>query len=163
MKNDLITVGLGELHWSKSPGSVLVCYGLGSCIGVAMFDNIHGVAAMAHVVLPDSSMARSQDSPAKFADTCIPTMIELMEKQGARRANLTIKLAGGAQVLIVPGGNNRLDIGNRNIEAIQRALAKANVRPAATDLGGNFGRTMQLYVEGGKVTIRAVGKPERPL
>lgn len=163
MKNELITVGLGELHLSKDPNCVLVCYGLGSCIGVTMFDNVHQVAAMAHVVLPDSSMARAQDSPAKFADTCIPTMIELLEKRGARRTSLSVKIAGGAQVLTVPGGNNRLDVGNRNIEAIQQALAKANIRPAATDLGGNFGRTMQLYVDGGKVTIRAVGKPERPL
>lgn len=163
MRNDIITVGLGELYCSKNPNSVLICYGLGSCIGVVMFDNIAQVGAMAHVVLPDSAMARSHDSPAKFADTCIPAMLALLEKHGARRSNLIVKLAGGARVLNVPGGNNLLDIGNRNIEAVKLALAKANLSPLASDLGGNFGRTMQLFIKGGKVTIRTVGKPERSL
>ncbi|MDA8235792.1 MAG: chemotaxis protein CheD [Clostridia bacterium] len=163
MTEKAISVGLGELHISKDPEKVLVCYGLGSCVGVSFYDPLLKLGALAHVVLPSSSMARVQDSLAKFADTCIPTMLQEITKMGANKSRLIVKIAGGAQVLKLPGQANRLDIGGRNISAVEEALAAEKLVVGNKDVGGNYGRTMQLYIGTGIVTIRTVGQGEKEL
>ena len=56
-------VRMGEAAASKAPGDVLACIGLGSCIGLALVDRAAGVAALAHVMLPESS----QPDPPQLA------------------------------------------------------------------------------------------------
>ena len=51
-------VRMGELAASAVAGDVLVSLGLGSCIGLALVDRRHGVAGLAHVVLPDERRER---------------------------------------------------------------------------------------------------------
>ncbi|MGE5561198.1 MAG: chemotaxis protein CheD [Chloroflexota bacterium] len=160
MKPRVIPVGLGELKLSRSSGDVLACYGLGSCVGVALFDPVAKAGAMVHIMLPDSALARGGATPAKFADTAIPYAIAEIERHGAARARLQIKLAGGAQMLAFGQSNSRLDIGSRNIDATMAALAAMKLTPAAAELGGNFGRTMQLMIADGRVVISTIGRGE---
>ena len=47
-------VGLGEVKTTQDSEKVLTCLGLGSCIGVGMYDPVAKVAGMAHIVLPNS-------------------------------------------------------------------------------------------------------------
>ena len=60
-------VGLGELKVANRPDQVLVCYGLGSCVGLALYDPVVRVGAMVHVVLPDQDAARIAKTPASAA------------------------------------------------------------------------------------------------
>jgi len=163
MTAKLISVGLGERYISKDPSKVLVCYGLGSCIGVSIYDPLLKLGGLAHIVLPSSSMARVQDSLAKFADTCIPLMLQEMSSLGCNKSRLVVKIAGGAQVLNLPGQANRLDIGGRNIKAVEEAFAREGLVILKKDVGGNYGRTMQVYIKNGVVTIRTVGRGEKEL
>lgn len=159
MNETKIGVGLGEMHWSRTPNTALVCYGLGSCVGIAAYDPLKKIGAMAHVVLPDSSIMRPGDSVYKYADTCVPALLKELERLGAERQRLQIKIAGGAQVLTVAGAA-RMDIGNKNIQAVKGALHREGLRLMAEETGGNYGRTFSLYIDSGKVTVKAVGKPE---
>ena len=61
-----VLVRMGELAASSSPGDVLVCVGLGSCIGLALVCRDGRACGLAHIVLPDSG-GREGDRPAKFA------------------------------------------------------------------------------------------------
>ena len=65
--SQLIKVGMADYKTGKSPDS-LITYGLGSCIGIALFDSISKVGGLSHIMLPDSTQARSSDNPAKFAE-----------------------------------------------------------------------------------------------
>lgn len=163
MTNQTVAVGLGELHSSKDSTTVLVCYGLGSCIGIAAFDPVTRVGAMAHVVLPDSSMARGSDGRGKFADSAIPALLEEIQALGGSKSGLVVKIAGGAQVLAILGSRSKLDIGARNIEAVRAALDKARIPLAAEDTGGNYGRTMQLVMGSGRVVVSTIGRGEKEL
>ncbi len=156
-------IGLGELLVSRNCRMVLVCYGLGSCIGVAAYDTVAKVGGMAHVVLPDSSLGQSGDSGAKFADTGIPRLIQEMCSLGAVQSRIVVKLAGGAQMLAVAALAGKLDIGRRNVEAVQTALSKLGTRVVSTDIGGNYGRTMQLLLPEGKVVVSSIGLGENEL
>lgn len=160
-----ILVGLGEIEVTAKDAVVLVCYGLGSCVGVALTDPIAGVSSLAHVVLPESSLGRTADfPPAKYADTAIPAVLEKMKHFGAVPDRLQARIAGGARVLKGFGmPNDRLDIGTRNIEAVKEALAAHGIKLVGEDVGGCYGRTMRLYADNGRVTVSTVGHGEKDL
>ena len=69
-----VVVRMGELAASASAGDVLVCVGLGSCIGLALVCRRGRACGLAHIVLPDSG-GREGDRPAKFAERAVPALI----------------------------------------------------------------------------------------
>lgn len=164
MSTETFPVGLGELKVGSKPGLVLVCYGLGSCVGLTVYDPVTHIGAMVHVVLPDSSLSRGQDAPpGKFADTGVIAAIEEVVKAGANRFRLIARIAGGARMLNVVGAGSKLDIGARNGEAVRAALSLHKIRLAADDTGGTYGRTLQLFVGTGRLLVSTVGRGEREL
>ncbi|MGM5482521.1 MAG: response regulator [Nanobdellota archaeon] len=52
-----ITVNMGRLYVVDKP-ALLTCLGLGSCIGLMIYDESKGVSGLAHIMLPDSNNAR---------------------------------------------------------------------------------------------------------
>lgn len=164
MTGETLPVGLGELKVGSSTSQVLVCYGLGSCIGLVLYDHRTHLGAMAHVVLPDSRLGRSQEiQPGKFADTAVPAILAELERLGASRSRIVAKAAGGARMLNLASANSKLDVGSRNIEAVRVALQKAGVSLAAEDTGGTYGRTLQLFVGSGRLLVSTVGRGEKEL
>jgi len=164
MIGDTVPVGLGELRLGTSAEQILVCYGLGSCIGLAIYDRLARVGALVHVVLPDSRLGRGQEAvPGKFADTAVPAAIAELVKAGAIRGRLSARIAGGARMLNIIGAGSKLDIGARNSEAVRMALQKEGVPLTADDTGGNYGRTMQLFIATGRLQVSTVGRGEREL
>ncbi|HLN63343.1 MAG TPA: chemotaxis protein CheD [Symbiobacteriaceae bacterium] len=164
MNIETVAVGLGELKSGSRPEQVLVCYGLGSCIGLTLLDPVARVGVMVHVVLPDSSLGRGQlVLPGKFADTAVPAAIAEAVKLGAMRSRLIARMAGGARMLNVVGTGSKLDIGNRNAEAVRVALTEHGLRLMADDTGGTYGRTLHLYMGTGRLLVSTVGRGEREL
>ncbi len=163
MSEQPIPVGLGEIKISGRQESILVCYGLGSCIGLILYDPLTRIGGMAHVVLPDSALGRGKDLAGKFADTAVPTLIEEVIRLGAVRARLLARIAGGARMLNVIGAGSRLDIGARNTEAVKAALDSVRLTLVAEDTGGSHGRTVHLYMDTGKVIVSTVGRGEKVL
>jgi len=149
-----ISVGLGEIHVSGDPDAVLICYGLGSCIAVSAFDPVAKVGAMAHIVLPVSNNGANALLPAKFADRGIPLTVEKMEKAGARRSRIVIKIAGGAKMLHGVKAGSVLDIGERNIVAVQEAIRTIGLTIQAQDIRGDWGRCLWLYIASGLTRVR---------
>lgn len=161
---ETIPVGLGELKLGTRKGQVLVCYGLGSCIGLAISDRHARFGALVHVVLPDSKLNRGQELlPGKFADTAVGAAVEELVKLGAIRSQLIARAAGGARMLNVIGAGSKLDIGARNIEAVKAALHKEGIPLMAEDTGGSYGRTLQLFIGTGRLLVSTVGRGEREL
>ncbi len=159
---DTIVVGMGELQVSKDPQAVLTCLGLGSCIGFAAYDTIAKVGGMVHIVLPDSG-GKTGVVPGKFADTALPALVEEMEKLGAEKRRLLVKISGGAQMSLAAGSSGIFKTGERNLEATRIMAAKHGLKIAAADVGGHSGRTLRLYVESGKVTVTTAGTETKDL
>ncbi|HYF95495.1 MAG TPA: chemotaxis protein CheD [Symbiobacteriaceae bacterium] len=164
MSVETIAVGLGELKCGTRPEQVLVCYGLGSCIGLALYDAVARVGVMVHVVLPESSLSRGQVvQPGKFGDTAIPAAIAEAVKLGAVRSRLVARIAGGARMLNIVGAGSKLDIGSRNCDAVKSQLQEHGIRLTGDDTGGTYGRTLQLFVGTGRLLVSTVGRGEREL
>lgn len=152
-----VKVGIADLNLVLDPGTIMTI-GLGSCIGIALYDKTLKVAGLAHIMLPDSTQFKSNTNPMKFADTAIPILIEKMEKEGCRKRNLIAKIAGGASMFNFTDKSIISDIGKRNSEAVKKALKYESVPIISEEIGGNKGRTMILYSSDGKVVLKVVGQ-----
>lgn len=162
MDGEMIKVGMADLNVCHSPNAITTL-GLGSCVGVALYDKSTGIAGLVHVMLPDSTKVRQNQNKAKFADTGIELLIEMMQKEGAKRSMLTAKIAGGAQMFAFSTNNDMLRVGERNVEAVKKKLQELGIRILAQDTGENFGRTVEFYPETGDFVIKSVGKPVRTI
>lgn len=156
--------GLGELVSGVGADHVLVCYGLGSCIGLALHDPVARVGVLAHVVLPASSLGRGGTAPpAKYADMAVPAALAEAVRLGGQPSRLVARMVGGARMFPVAGMNGVLDIGARNVEAVRAALAASGIRLIAEDTGGSYGRTVQFFVDTGRLVVSTVGRGEHAL
>ena len=159
---ELIKVGMADYKVGRYPAS-LISYGLGSCVGIALYDPVTKVGGLAHIMLPDSKQARSTENLAKFADTCVPIMLNELLKLGALRSRLTAKIAGGAQMFAFTSTTDIMRVGERNIEAVRVVLKSMDIRILADDTGGNYGRTVELKLDKGIFRIKTIDKSEKEL
>jgi len=158
-----IKVGIGEWKIAREPQR-LITLGLGSCVGVALYDQRAAIGGLAHVMLPDSKQFQEITNRAKFADLAIPDLVEEMLRWGASKGSIIAKVAGGAQMF--SSADHRLttlNIGERNATMVLKTLQALGIPVVAQDTGGNYGRTMILDTASGKVFIRALGRPLREI
>jgi chemotaxis protein CheD len=154
-------VRMGEASASNAPSDVLACIGLGSCIGLALVDRQRCVAALAHVMLPESTQP-DPPQPHKFADLAVPALIDLALAHGALRTRLEAALVGGAAMFQFGGSGQ--DIGARNEAAVRRQLDKIGVPVRAAATGGGKGRTIRVNLGPDiAITVREAGGREEHL
>ena len=154
----VIKVGMADLNICKSP-DIITTLGLGSCIGLTLYDPVTKVGGMVHYMLPDSTQMRNNSNIAKFADTGIDELLRQVLRAGANRNRLVAKIAGGAKMFSVSGSSNVSNIGERNALAAKAKLRQLRIRLVAEDTGLNYGRTVELHCETGDFYIKAIGKP----
>jgi chemotaxis protein CheD len=151
-----IHVGLGEIAVTKDTTVVLTCTGLGSCIAMCVYDPFSKSGGLAHMLLPTCRTKYDISSPpVKYIDTGAPLLINRLLKQGSSKENLIVKITGGASMLQIPGFA-QLDIGKRNIEGIKATLDRENIRIVGAEIGGGFGRSVQFFLDSGRIIVRAV-------
>jgi chemotaxis protein CheD len=154
----IIKIGMADLNVCTSP-DVLTTLGLGSCVGIVLYDSYSKTAGMVHVMLPDSTKIKNNENAAKFADTGIDALILKLIAIGANRNRLIAKIAGGAQMFAFNSNSDMLRIGERNTEASKLKLQSLGIHILAEDTGLNYGRTIEFYPETGQFHIKSVGKP----
>ncbi len=161
----IIKVGMADMAVSNDVSAMLITYALGSCVGVSLYDPDKKVGGLIHVMLPSSDKFKADPRSPKFADTGIPAIVEDIVKIGGRKNKLIAKIAGGAQMFASSGKGKSsiLNIGSRNVEAVKENLKKLNIPIIAEDTGANYARTMEFYLEDGKVIIKTIGKGEKIL
>lgn len=155
---NVVKVGMADLNICKSP-DVITTLGLGSCIGLTLYDPVTKIGGMVHYMLPDSTQVRNNENIAKFADTGIDELLKKVIAAGASKQRLVAKIAGGAKMFETTGVSAIGNIGARNAEAAKQILKQNGIRLIAEDTGLNYGRTVELHCETGEFHIKAVGRP----
>jgi chemotaxis protein CheD len=151
-------VGIAEMGVVKGPNLIRTS-GLGSCVGVVIYDLPGELAGLVHVMLPDSTLAKTGTiNEAKYADTGIVVLLRQLLKMGAEKHHLKAKIAGGAQMFQFASSNDLMRIGQRNVEAVERELKKHGIPLVAKDVGGNNGRTIEFNPKTGVLQIRTVNR-----
>lgn len=154
-------VRVAEFAIARSP-DVLATVGLGSCVAIALWAGDARIAALAHVLLPDESMSRDTGNRAKFATTAVPLLLDAMRRAGARGA-LVAKIAGGSSMFAALLSTAGMNVGERNVAAVRRALHASRVPIIGEDVGGDFGRSVYVHAETGVVIVRSLRRGEAVL
>ncbi|HEY4565807.1 MAG TPA: chemotaxis protein CheD [Savagea sp.] len=154
---DVVRVGIADMNVVKAPQTIRTS-GLGSCVGLVLYDSYAQIAGLLHVMLPSSSLGKTDRiNVAKFADTGVKALIERLETEGARTRMLKAKLAGGAQMFQF-GSSDTARIGPRNVEAVKEQLRNYRIPIMAEDTGGTKGRTIEFDPTTSLLNVRTVNE-----
>ncbi len=158
-------IGMGEYRVVRNP-ETLVTLGLGSCIGLILYDPRSGVAGMAHIMLPRAtSPEKAREKPGKFAETAVPHLLEEVLRMGARQSDIRAKLAGGARMFnLKTSGTSKpsfLAVGDQNIKATETMLQTLAIPVEAKDLGGTKGRSVKFLTRTWQLEIKTLGQGVR--
>ncbi|MEN1966851.1 chemotaxis protein CheD [Lentibacillus sp. N15] len=155
----VIKVGIADLNMVEAP-NIIRTSGLGSCVGVVLYDLSRQLGGLAHIMLPDSNLAKKRTNDYKYADTALDILVARMCMNSARKCALQAKLAGGAQMFQFASSSDIMRIGPRNVEAVEKKLHEHRIPIMAADTGGNCGRTIEFNPATGKLKIRTVNQGE---
>lgn len=154
-----ISVRMGEVKVGLGK-TVLFAIGLGSCVGICLYDARTRIGGLAHIMLPHPLSARRPAPPGRFASTAVEYLITEMEQAGAVRRRLYARLVGGAAMFEAVLNDDGPALGERNIEAARLALKSAGIPLKAEEVGGNHGRTVHFHMADGRLVITSVRNPD---
>ncbi|MDZ4674360.1 MAG: chemotaxis protein CheD [Gemmatimonadota bacterium] len=152
MNPERCLVRLGEFTVRKSPAQ-LVTLALGSCVAVVLHDAESGVAGLAHAMLPAPGNEREPLPEGRYVVSAVPAMLREMAALGASPSRTTGRLIGGASMFAALAGQGVMQIGERNLIAARRALEEAGIPITGEATGGDYGRSLEVQLPGGTVTI----------
>ncbi|WP_350344975.1 chemotaxis protein CheD [Proteinivorax tanatarense] len=156
---EVLKVGMSEVKITHPP-TLLKTTGLGSCVGVCMYDKKLKIGGMAHVMLPSSANTKVKEfNVGKYADTAIEFLVKSLKEKGCN--DLKAKIAGGAQMFTFSNSSDIMNVGARNVKAVKDLLAKQGIKVISEDTGGNKGRTITFEIDSCNLIVRAIGSEEK--
>jgi chemotaxis protein CheD len=135
---------------------VLVTVGLGSCVAVLLYDPLAKVGGLAHILLPSPALSRADPNAAKFPQTAIPHLKDLMIREGASPRRLTGRLVGGASMFASLAAPGTIQMGERNVVACRQVLHSQSIPLTGEAVGADYGRTVKLRTADGQVEVHTV-------
>ena len=152
----VIKVGIADLKVVKNP-DIVTTVGLGSCVGVCFWDFRNKIAGLAHIMLPTSRVSKPSPNLMKYADTAIDIMLKDMVSLGAKKINIIAKIAGGAH-MFSSLEERPIKVGDTNVAAVKEKLEELRIELTAEDTGANYGRTIELHSDSGKLLVKTATK-----
>ncbi|MGI6151972.1 MAG: chemotaxis protein CheD [Christensenellales bacterium] len=148
-------IGIAEQKVVRAPDK-LSTLGLGSCVGLVLYDSLTKIGGMVHIMLPTAPPNTPDLNKAKYADTAVPELIRLLAAAGAQPRRLTAKLAGGAHMFRTAKNLDFMNVGDRNVEQCKKTLFAHSIPILAEDTGGSSGRSIEFCCETGLLKVRTV-------
>ncbi|MHA1340344.1 MAG: chemotaxis protein CheD [Promethearchaeota archaeon] len=157
MEQRKINLRMGEIVITREPEKYCIL-GLGSCIGVVIYDNRNNIFGIAHIVLPLSkdykNILKNKNHPVGYyIDLAINYIVNEFKKLNITNG-LNAKIVGGAQIF----NNDPVGIGKKNISAIKDELNKYKIKLVKEFLGGNSGVSIYNIEKNGTLELRSNGK-----
>ena len=153
-----VKVGIADAEISTDR-ELLTTSGVGSCLGVALFDREREIGGLVHIMLPKGG--DTVENEWKYADTGIEALVNELEKAGVNRDQLVAKVAGGSDMLSFQSSED--SIGERNIEAVRSELEEREIPLEAEDVGGNHGRSIEVNPAMGSVQVTSAKQEDKLL
>jgi len=153
---------MADMRMSSAPATI-VTRGLGSCLGIVVYDTVKKTGALAHPMLPKIEEGRVKTNPYKFVDSAIHSMVEEFRKKGSVIPLLSAKIFGGGHMFSSIPAESVFNIGARNAEVARQILSSYNIKILVEDTGGNRGRTLFFDVASGKVIVKTLFHGEKIL
>ncbi|MEF2144563.1 MAG: chemotaxis protein CheD [Desulfovibrionaceae bacterium] len=148
----------GDCFFGVMP--TLVTTVLGSCVAVTMFSPDKAMSAVCHAFLPDSAedhRGGPEPQVCRYVDRAVVNMLTAMDKLGASRSRLEIKIIGGSSGLgarLESGSSFR--VGERNVRMAQSILEAEGLRVSKMHVGGVQGRKLLFLTHTGEAWIKVL-------
>ena len=156
----IVKVSMGDFKTCE-PSQKITTIGLGSCVGVVLYDTTTKKCGMLHAMLPDSTRIRNNSNRMKFVDTGLEDLLALMTREGAVKRRMIAKMAGGAKMFDFGGDSDESRIGFQNVQATKTILKQYGIPIVAEDTGANYGRTIVFNPATNELEIKTIGQPIR--
>jgi chemotaxis protein CheD len=140
----------GEFFLAREPAMIGTI--LGSCIGVTFWSPKHMVGALCHAMLPAHPRASSLADGLRYVDFCIHNLARLFDELGATRAEVQVKVFGGAD-MFASTDPARPTVGKQNRDLAIDMLRAEGYRVAAHSIGDTFGRKIKFNTRSGDVFL----------
>ena len=118
----------GSYYISRNTALILQAF-LGTCVGVALYDEEADVGGLIHLLLPEPASEGSSFQPGKYASTGFPIFLRALYDEGASKNRLKAFIAGGALVGPLASRDLHLDIGGRTVETVMRSMEEIQPIP----------------------------------
>lgn len=141
-------IHVGQIHVDHSPHAISTV--LGSCVAVCLYDPHLRMGGMNHYLLPFWN-GNGLQSP-KFGNISIPKLIEEMIAKGSTPRGMEAKIFGGASMNLGP--QDSMMIGQKNVLVAREILSEYKIAIVAEDVGGKYGRKVQMNLLEGKVYMK---------
>jgi len=149
-------VASGSYFVSRNTPLILQAF-LGTCVGVALYDEEAGVGGLVHLLLPEPVSEASTYQPEKYASTGLPIFLRALYDEGASNNRLRAFIAGGALVGPVDGTDLHLDIGGRTAETVRHFLKEEEIQIEKSETGGFFTCCLNLNMGNWHCGIEPLG------
>lgn len=123
---------------------------LGSCVAVTIWHRTTQFGCMCHFILPEAPPKTAANT--RYADVAFDSLCRITSDQGIALKACEIKLFGGGRMF--PWGDDLADIGQRNIDAAHRLIARAGLSTMAENVGGEGYRRVHFDLATGDVWIK---------
>ena len=125
----------GSYYVSRQEALILEAY-LGTCVGVALYDEESGIGGLSHLLLPEPLSLAGSVLPEKYASTGFPMFLRALYDQGASKKNIKAVLAGGALV-------DPIESVDLLQVFVQRSVANHAQRPATSQRTSDCGEFVE--------------------
>lgn len=149
-------VAAGTFYVSASERLLLQAF-LGTCVGVAIYDDKAGIGGMIHLLLPEPISKDNTPFPEKYASTGLPLFIDALLKAGAQKSDLKACIAGGALVGPLQEHDLFLDIGGRTFENVKKFLDEEEITIKFSETGGFFTCCLSLNMMSWETSVEPAG------
>jgi chemotaxis protein CheD len=135
---------------------------LGSCVSACIRNPKTGVGGMNHFMLPHPRGGEPSDSwgsvassATRYGSASMEQLINRILNVGGTRADLEVKIFGGARVLSVS-----TDVGQHNVQFVRDFLKQEGLKVVSEDVGNTTPRHIQYFAQTGKVRVKHLGNSQ---
>ena len=151
---EVIRVPVATFAAGRDPDRLCIG-GLGSCVGVALYDPVARVGGLAHVLVPAGGGGVAGRWPAASPERAVAGLLQAVAATGGEPGRCVAKLAGGGQVFEGLAGRGRArPVGPQTVAAVRAELSRRGIPLVAEALSPKVGRSMELDLASGAVTVR---------
>ncbi len=161
MKSNKIpkSIGIGEIGVIKEEGTLTI-YGLGSCIGLIIYDEKTRTAGIAHILLPGPRLPQdfTNELPAKYGDEAIKALLKMVGRESGKDIlSLKAGIVGGATIFSA-AEEGTVSIGKRNVEEIEKQINQLKIKIVWNETGGTAGRSVSFTLPEAELKVRTLNE-----
>ena len=140
----------GDFHFGAAPLRLTTL--LGSCITVTLWHPRRHIGGMCHIQMPGRSNHADAAPDGHYAQDAFVLFDRALQRSGSAARDYVVKMFGGGN-MFPHSKASTIDVGDRNLAAARRELARRGVAPAVEHVGGAGHRKLMFDLASGAVWL----------